>query len=971
MPNQAFIGRKAELTQLRCLLRGAADRSPATVIVQGEAGVGKSQLLEHFAGEVRRAGGHVLVGACIELGGGTVPYAPLIEALRLLARFHGEATVERYSGPAWPEISGLIADFTGSTRSPRPVGTGSQLHIFGAVMQLLDRLGADQPVTLVFEDLHWADQSTLDLVAYLTRAKSNERMLLIGSARTELGPDHPLRVRLTEPDFARRIERIDVPRFTEIEMRRFLRASMAPDADIAARCFELSEGNAFFADQLVASGMLTDPAATTLPESLGELMLRRIRPLGDHARHVVRVAATAGRRVSDRLLAAVCGLADDELNAALRECIEAGILTQDRTARASYQFRHALLREAAHNDMLWREREHLHTLIAKAITADLTLSLAEELTAAAELAYHWDEAGRRSEALAAAVRAGEASYLVRAFHETEKHYKRALRLWTQVPDPEQVVGVSKAQILLAIADAARWAGHGVSAVEFVLMALQEVDAGQQPQRAGEMYERLASYQWEAGATSESLEAYQRAQRLLEGQPPGAATAGVLVGLAMARIRAGHYQDVAAQAHAAGELATEVGALAEAGRAKNAEGLALTLSGRADDGLPLLQEALDIARRTEHLEGLLRAHANLAVALEHTGRLPESVAVAVDGLKLARQLGLADSRCGRILANNASVSLYLFGRWDEALDLLDVALLDDPPIRESGYLRLTLAEIEVARGMFTPAAELLAEVRDLPTSDPRFRFPLAACTAELAIWRGDPREASAAVERAFGASDGENVLVELRLLAVGLRAAADMCATGDRREAMRDEADHLLARVRALTADRPGSRETQTLERLCTAEHRRAWGRDTAADWYETAGLWTRLGRPYPAAYARWRQAAREQSPDRAQAAAHLAVTAATELCAEPLRTAAGKLVAEPAPDPRAPEEDRLQRLTRREREVLQLLIKGLANKEIARELVIAEKTVSVHVHNIMRKLDVRNRTEAAAYALRSHFPHAG
>src|SRR4030095_1726058 len=190
------------------------------------------------------------------------------------------------------------------------------------------------------------------------------------------------------------------------------------------------------------------------------------------------------------------------------------------------------------------------------------------------------------------------------------------------------------------------------------------------------------------------------------------------------------------------------------------------------------------------------------------------------------------------------------------------------------MRLTLAEIEVARGVFTPAAELIAEVRDLPTTDPRFRFPLEACTAELAIWWGDPQDAVAAVERAFEVSDNENLLVKLRLLAVGLRAAADMRATPDQRAAMREEPDPVCAHVQTLMTAGPASRETQALGRLCAAEHRRARGRDSAADWRETAAQWLHLGRPYPAAYAHWREASREEDAERAQAAAHLALTIA-------------------------------------------------------------------------------------------------
>ncbi|HEX4701638.1 MAG TPA: AAA family ATPase [Pseudonocardiaceae bacterium] len=965
-----FVGRVCELERLGNFLDKARAGTAITAVLAGEPGVGKSRLLSEFAEVARAAGTHVLRGACIELGGGVIPYAPLIEALRLLVRACGEAEGRRLTGPAWPELAALIADFTGVAPAGRKTdGSGSQLQIFGAVLRVLDHLGADAPVVLIFEDMHWADPSTLDLVSYLTRAKSNERTLLICSHRTGLMPGHPLRSLLAEPDFARRTEHLELPRFTEGELRRFLNGIGPVDRDLVRVGFELSEGNAFFAEQLMISGALTDPGASRIPESINELMLSRIRLLGKDATRVMRVAATAARRVSDRLLTAVCKLDDDALDEALRECLGTGMLVAD-PADDTYSVRHALLREAVYESLIPRERRRLHTEMAEAITEDTALSLAEDMSAAVELAHHWYCARRHSEALAAAARAGAVTTQMRAFHEAETQYKRVLRLWGEVKDPDRLAGITHEQVLAAAADAARWAGHVRLAVRLVIEAIGEVDAATRPRRRGELYERLGSYQWEAGATDESAHAYQEAARLLANEPPDAVKARVLAGLATTELRAGRYTEGLRQAERAIGLAERIGAPAEKGRALNTAGVALTMLERADEGVRMLREALRIAEQTDHLEDLFRAYGNLAVALEHIGDLPGSVEVALDGLKRTRRLGLANARQGGVLANNASAVMFLLGRWNEATDLLDEALLDHPPVLESAYMRLTLAEINVARGRFAEATALIDEVREQYNVDPRFVGAMYACEAELSIWRGDPALAQDMVERGLAAIRGtENLLVDLRLCAIGTRAAADRCAREIDRAATLARSAELVDQACRAVAGRTALQEVKVLTWLCAAENDRALGTDSPTAWEGIAAAWDDLGRPYPAAYARWRCAvACVLAGDRVGAArpARAAYHVAERLHAEPLRTEIEKLVPAARTSPDDNESWDRPHLTPRELEVYRMLADGLSNHDIANTLTIADSTVAVHIRNILAKLDV-SRPQAIVLAHRTHF----
>jgi DNA-binding CsgD family transcriptional regulator len=960
-----FVGRGRELRRLLDALDAARAASPRIVLLEGEAGVGKSRLVQQFC-TAARDNVRVLVGACVPLGGDRptdsgFPYAPLIDALRLFVREHGDRAAS-LAGPAWSELWGLVKDFTDvqtpdGTDGRAPVGPGSQSQVFGAVMRLLDHLGAEKPILVVFEDVHWADPSTLDLVSYLNRVKTNQRMVLLCSYRSRPPIGHPLGKLLAEPGFTHRTERITLRPFTEAELRLLLGDGRPVDRDLVHRNFTLSGGNAFFAEELHETLARGGDEHPELPDSLQALMASRIEALDDHMQRVLSVAATAGRRVSEPLLSAVSGLDDVTLAGALRRCLDHDLLVADRKDE-SYRFRHALLSQAVYDRLAGFQRRNLHVAMAEAITTDPALSLDESRTAV-ELAHHWFAARRKPEALAAAVPAGAANARIRAFREAEMQYKRALHLWSAVPDAVGLVGMRRDEVLAALADAARWAGHVNQAVEHILMAIAEIDRAADPHRAAELFERLGSYQWEAGASTQSTKAYEEALRLLGNRPADALKVRVQAVLAIVPVRAGKYSDGLKLAQTARREAERIGARAEVGRALSTVGVARTMLGQEDDGIAVLRHALRIAKETENLEDLLRTHANLEVVLEHAGRLEEAVDAALEGVEDARRYGLTDTRHGGILANNASVALSQLGRWDEAVTLLDEALLVGPAVSESRYMRLTMAEIEVARGHFAEADVLLGQLRQQPDTDPRFLEPLFACEAVLALGQGDSAAAHKAADAGIAAvKDSENALAILRMFAIALRVTADTYSSApDRREVGR-RAEKLIRQLSPV--ERGSGNEVAALWQQCLAEVGRARGSDDADTWAKVAVRWDTLQRPYPAAYARWREAVAAQSagdPRRAERTARQSRETAERLRAQPLLDELDSLLASIDG-----ERDPVAALTAREEEILRLSATGATYRRIGCDLSISAKTVSVHASKAKRKLNLRTRDEVIAWA---------
>jgi tetratricopeptide (TPR) repeat protein len=851
-----FVGRESEARQLEALLAGARDRVPATVMLHGAAGIGKTRLLNEFVEKARAAGAFVLVGGCVPLGDGAIPYGPLTDALRLLVRRHGPRQAQELAGPAWSELAGLIVNFTDGVAPPTGM-PGSQIRVFGAVSRLLDHIGATSPVVLVFEDIQWADPSTVDLIAYLTRTKTDQRMMLVCSYRSGLPPDHPLRALLAEPEFSRRTCPIHLGRFVGAGLRQLVTTlvtgTVGPER--IERYIELSEGNPYFVEQLVTTDDPTRPALR-VPESLHEIMLVRLDRLSETAVRVVRAAAVAGRRVSDRLLAAV--IPDEAvLDAALRECLDHRILLVDDQVDDGYAFEHALLRETAYDTVSPRERRRLHAAMAEALSRDVD----EQPRLLPEIAHHWFAADRRPEALVSAVHAGTLAVHMHAFREAEVQYRRALELWPRLPDAEAVAGVTREHLLRMAADTARWAGHVDSAVRWARQAVAEADPATDPSRTGELHERLGSYLWEAGRFAESVEAYHHAHELLTDRSPSAARARTRSALATAAVRDGRHKEALDLAERAVEEARSVGVRPEEGRALNSAGLALTMLGEPDAGEAALRESLRIAAEVDHIEDLLRAYGNLGVCLEHAGRMTDAVQAMLEGRDKARSLGVLRTRQAGVLDNNAGVALFRLGRWDEAADVLDEVLLYHP-LSETLYPRLTRAELEVARGRFDAADRLLDGVRTQPNADPRFIASLYHCLAELAIWRADPAAARKAVTHGIEVvARTEDTRALLQLCAIGLRIAADGASprAGSPEEedpgdlSTRDWSAALITSARAAGDKHAEDSESAVLTRTCVAEERRLHGGDTATLWREVAAAWSGLVQPYPRAYALMRE----------------------------------------------------------------------------------------------------------------------
>jgi DNA-binding CsgD family transcriptional regulator/tetratricopeptide (TPR) repeat protein len=981
-----FVGRTNELARLHQLLARAGDGEPLVVLIGGEAGVGKTRLVEQLAATARERGMRVLGGGCVPLGEEGLPFAPVIEALRGLADDLDPAELAAVAGPARQELARLVPDLPwGGAAAARPAvaSRAGQGRLFELLVGVVQRLAATARLLWVLEDLHWADRSTRDLLTYLATYLRSGRVLLVGSFRSdELHRRHPLRRPLAELTRNRRVVRLQLERFTRAELTQQLAGLLGadPPARLVEDIYARSEGNPFFAEELVLAGEGGGPGA--LPPSLREVLLTRVVRLGHRTQQLLRVAAAAGPGATQPLLAAVTGVDDQQLLDGLREAVDQQLLLPEPGSGDGYLFRHALLAEAVYGELLPGERVRLHTALAGALEAGLEVEEAPA-SRAARLAHHWAAAGDQPRALAASVQAAAAAEQAYAFAEAQLQLERVLGLWDRVADAEQRAGMDRVGLLTRCAEAAYGAGDDARAAELVRQALGLVDAARQPKRAGLLHEQLARCLRRLGDPA-ALGAQQQAVRLVPPEP-SAERARVLGSLAQQLLALlSRFEEAKGLAEEAVAMARQVGAVAEEANARTALGGALVDLGEVDAGLAELAAARRLATQAGDVVVVLRAIVNHSDALLAAGRLEEAATVALDGLDEGHLLGLVRSY-GPLLACNATEALFALGRWDQADQVSREALEIAPSDPASVHLPLARAALELGLGDLDAAEARLRTVRrrfPAPISEPQKEGPLFAGLAELALWRGDLEQAKQLVAEAVPLVEADPRYAA-PIYALGVRVEADLAELARARHPGQPPGDDatattLLARLHQ--AARPagvGLPELAAWQATARAERTRQHGPSNHAAWAAAVAAWERLGQPYRAAYAGFRQAeALLAAGDRTSAAVVLGRAAAItgRLGARPLqgevqalaRRARLDLAPPAAPAQAADASTPAEQLglTPREVEVLALVAAGRSNRQIAQALFISPKTVGVHVSNILAKLGVAGRVEAAAIAHR-------
>jgi DNA-binding CsgD family transcriptional regulator len=971
---RALVGRGVELERLETVLGLEAGQPTVTaVLLAGDAGVGKTRMLAELRPRAIAAGWRVVVGHCLNFGDSALPYLPFSEVFGRLveqAPDVAESVVK-----ASPDVARLMpgrrvlaaADEAGEERVDR-AGLLEAVHVG------LTALSQSQPLLVLIEDVHWADQSTREMLSFLFSRRFAAPVAIVASYRSDdIHRRHPLRALAGEWGRLPGVHRLQLERLPDADVRtlvRVLHPEPLPEHEVR-RIVARAEGNAFFTEELVAAAAM---GGRSVPTDLADLLLVRLDQLDEAARQVVRAASVAGRRVSHELLAHVVGLDGSALDHALRTAVDGNVLVS--VGADGYGFRHALLAEAVYDDLLPGERVRVHGAYAK------TLCDGDVDGTAAELARHARAAHMIETAVKASIQAGDEAMAVGGPDEAARHYEVALELMAEPEGQEGDAGdVDTVELTVKASEAAFAAGHLIRSQALVQDRLDVLPADAPPDQRVRLLIALVSTALLTEYTIDLLGLTTQALQLLADEPPSPLLAQVLS--LHARTNADRRRD-----DEAAEWATKAQALATELHLPHVIADATTtlayIGERAADpewARQTLEKSITEARAGSDVTAELRGLFSLGGLNFELGRLDDARAVYEEGLQRARDTGRPWAPYGVDARAMAGLVTYVAGDWEAVLRVVDVTGESPPPVSEAALAAVWLA---VAAGRGDPAAiERLPHVRRQWERDGVIAILAGAAAIDLHGDRGDLAAAIAAYDDVVATVSKvwqrEAFQAQIRLagLLLGQLCAEAGRVGADERAALAKRGDELVEVARIAGEITPRGRRTgpegEAWAARVAAEHARLrWLTDVdpppqhelVAAWEGAVAAFEKFGHTFETARSRARLAEVLRAAGRSSEAADQAGQAmdvARQLGAQPLLAELRTSFPTGRQGAGAQLDDVL---TPREQEVLQLVAQGRSNREIGAHLFISGKTVSVHVSNILAKLGARGRLEAAAVARR-------
>jgi DNA-binding CsgD family transcriptional regulator/tetratricopeptide (TPR) repeat protein len=954
------VGRDRELAQLNDALADAMSSRPRVVIIDGEAGIGKSRLADETVRIASRDGFLAAVAGSTPGEAARVPYGTAIE-LMLELRRQQPTLAEVISQEDWHSLEPLIR-----VGNAEPVVTDpglSTLRLLSAFTELVKSLSRRVPLLIVIEDGHWLDAATLDLVEYVCRRLRGDRiMVLITNRAGHLGArGHGALVELRRLPTSRGIALGPLDEASTATLLSSL--PFPPSPQRRREIVTASQGVPFYAVHL---GRFDDGSIIT--PHLRDVLLASISGISPAERASLILVAVLARATEPGQLRMAIGCSLNDFRSIEHTLVDRGLLVSEGQ---SLTYRHGLLREIVLDDARPSELAEAHGQAASILLA----SPADvRRRRAVELAHHLREAGDHRAMLEHAVAAARAAAAVWAFNESRGLYVAVRSSWHMVDDSDRIAGLSYPKLLYELARTGRWCGDFAESLR-LLDEAQSIPADDV--EAADLEYLRGQVLWSAGQMSSSLAAYQRAVSLIDADG-GSGRADILAALAHGWLSTGRAEEAVAAADRAVVAADAADLDRPRLQAMITRAAARAQLGLVDDAVVELRRSLTTSIELDDLELVLRSYGNLTYALGLACRYGDLAEAAEEGLAVCRRYGPVGA-VASTLVNNQVNALISLGRWDEATSVATEALDEAGAGAVSSHLRSLLASVAVARGDRSEARKQLDLARESGHDNPYLSSALAEVEAELALLDHHPTAARAAISEALAVlADHDDPMLVLDACCLGLRAIADAAelTIPARRAPPEESRDDLLA-IAARAATRTGLPVVDAVLAVIEAEAARITGADTAEQWSVAAERQQVLQRPYWQAYCLFRLGTvclRGQARRRAARALGAAAELAEVLGAKPLldeitvvMTTSG-LQADLA---RTMEPKRQARsaplgLTPRERQVLPLLVAGATNRMIARALFISERTASVHVSNILAKLGAANRTEAARLAVTMH-----
>jgi DNA-binding SARP family transcriptional activator/RecA/RadA recombinase len=656
-----LVGRERELELLRSAWQGAGTRG-RLVAVEGEAGVGKTRVLEELAAEVRAAGGAVISAHCYEDESG-MAYGPLAEALHALAE-DGllRARLERVPDPLVAEAARLAPGLAGGRSglpAPAPLDSpGAHTRFLDGTAELIAALGDERaPALLLVDDVQWADEASLDLLGYLARRLAARPLCVVATWRSEeVGSDHRARRLLDAAARDDAAATIELARLERPEVERLIESLPAAGelpAGTSDAVWAETEGLPFFVVEYI-EWLSSEQGGGRAPlEGAQGLVRSRLQSVSETARQLLTAAAVIGRSFDPATLREASGRSDEEVVDGLEELIAAG-LVREPDAGPALDFTHHRLREAVYEQAALVRRRLLHRRVAESLVAQARTS-ADPGALAPATAHHFQQAGEDPRAADFSERAGHHAASLFANAEALGHLRTALGLGPRDPaavheaigDLETLTGDYRSARGSYEAAASTESGSRLAAIE---------------QKLGRLHERRGDLTLAAGHFEAALES-------LDEAAGAEVRAHLLADVSLNARRHGDADAAQKAAEDAARLAEESGDLRARARASNALGVLARDRGDADEALAHHEEGLRLAREADDPTGTVAALNNLALTRRASGEL--DAALELTGEALERCTAQGDRHREAALNSNLADLLHAAGRAPEARERMRV------------------------------------------------------------------------------------------------------------------------------------------------------------------------------------------------------------------------------------------------------------------------------------------------------------
>jgi tetratricopeptide (TPR) repeat protein len=681
--SRAFVGRDREVAELVAGLEDAAGGRGRLFLIAGEPGIGKTWLAEHVAGHATRHGFRVLWGRCWEVGGAP-PFWPWTQLLGALAENRDEQALAGWLGAGAAQVAQLVpglAERLGIPAIPAVAARESEaarFYLFKAVTDLLRRAASGEPLLLILDDLHAADDSSLQLLQFLARDLRGTRLLVVGTYR-DTGADRQPGLGDAVGELMREGQLLNLHGLGRDEVRGLMEvlSGAAPsDAKVAA-VHEWTEGNPLFVREVVRL-LATDAAVegpgrggVPIPGSVRAVIGRRLARLSADAVRVLFAAAVVGREFDLALVGPACDLPAEGVLGALSEAVALGVVAVDPGAVGGYRFSHALIREVLYDRLPIPVRMQLHRRIGEAIELLYGTGSAAHI---AELARHFAEvasAGESAKALAYARRAGERAMAMHAYEEAGAEYQRALHA-LQFTGPDEPVGC---ELLLRLGAAHARAGNYEQAKQSCLQAADISRRLGAPEQLARAALGFGERQVEGGLINRQLVALL--QEALDGIGPqdSPLRARLLARLSLEYTFSDETEVIASLSQQAVAMARRVADAAALRTAIDARWMAVWGPDGLEERIALAEEMLRVARETGdremELEGLARRAAS---SLESSDIRAVQADIAAHA-RLAEELPMAIHRWAATTMR--ALGALLGGSFEDAERLADEAFSLQP------------------------------------------------------------------------------------------------------------------------------------------------------------------------------------------------------------------------------------------------------------------------------------------------------